>query len=214
MELEELKNARQAIKAPQESPGKTMNASDNAVDGLIAMLKTEDAKQLAALKRSRPLWWIAAACWAVVLVVVLVARVESSRPEDAAFPLKGLLALVFVGLAVGTYVHIKKLAAIDYTEPVTLFLRNAAKRYQFMSTPYLVLSILVTSVLALAASSVIVDVFDRYLGIHDDTAGSIAAFAFAALVYLFGYVVSKKAWMKTKGPMLNEIRRMQDELQG
>ena len=213
MELEELKNVRQSITAPLESSGKPMETSDSTVDGLIAMLKVEDARQLAALKRSRPLWWIAAACWAVVLVVVLVARVDSSRPEDAAFPLKGLLALVFVGLAVGTYVQIKKLAAIDYTEPVTLFLRNAAKRYRFMSIPYLVLSVVVTSVLALAASSVIEDVFDRYLGIHDDAAGPIAAFAFATLVYLFGYVVSKKAWMKARGPMLNEIRRMQDELQ-
>jgi len=214
MELEELKNARKTIKAPRVSSGQTMDASEHAVDGLIAALKAEDAKQLAALKRSRPLWWIAAACWTVVLAVVLVARVDSSRPEDAAFPLKGLLALVFMGLATGTYVQIKKLAAIDYTQPVTLFLRNAARRYQFMSTPHLVFSILVTAVLALAASSIIVDVFDRYLGIHNDAVGTATAFAFTALVYLFGYVVSKKAWMKARGPMLSEIRRMQSELQG
>ena len=183
-----------------------------AIDNVIEMLRSEDAKQLAALKRSRPFWRIAAALATFSCVGILLTKMASSQHVDPGFPLRGLVALVFLGLAAAISTRTKYLSSIDYTEPATLFLRKAGKRYQFMSTPYLVLSILIASILALAASVYIVDVFDRYLDIHDVSLGMVSSFTFTAFVYLFGFYVSKKAWKGTRGEMLEEIKKIQGDL--
>ena len=214
MELEEFKNSRHAMKAPLELPGEGTGVPQLAIDNVIEMLKTEDAKQLTMLKRARPLWMIAAVFWIVSSAGILLTGLESPRQLDSGFPLRGLIALIFLGLGAAFVVQTKKLSRIDYTEPASLFLRKAAQRYQFMSTPSLVLSIVITSILALACSMYIVDVFERYLDIHDASAGIVASFAFVAFVYLFGYFASKKSWKKTRAPMLEQIKKMQEDLQG
>lgn len=213
MELEELKSSRHAIKAPQESPEKTMGTPTSALSNLIEKLKTEDTRQLTMLKRAKPLWWVAAGCWVLVFVGILLTDVASSQRVGSGIPLRGLLALVFLGLAVGFTIQIQKLSAIDYAAPTSRFLRIAARRYQFMSTPYMILSVLVTSSLALAAAPYVVDVLERYCDIHDSIAGTVSTFAFVALVYIFGYYVTRKTWKKERAPMYEEIRRMQKDLQ-
>jgi hypothetical protein len=177
-------------------------------------LKNEDARQLKMLKRARPLWVIGAVFWGISSIGIVLTTLESSRQIDSGLPLRGLIALIFVGLSAALFVRIKSMSAIDYTEPASLFLRKAAKRYQFMSTPYLVLSILIASVLAWAASMYIVSVFERYLDIHDPSVGIIASFSFVALVFLGGYYASKKDWKKGSQPMLEEIKKLQEDLQG
>jgi len=213
MELEELKSRRHVLTVPTENAGTLTAASQQAVDSLIERLKAEDARQLASLKRARPLWWIAAAVWTVGVVVMLVAGAESSQRNSPTLLLQGMLALVFSGLAVALYVQLKRISAIDYTEPATLFLRKAARRYQFMTRFSVVLSLLLSGVMALAASIYIVDVFKRYLGVEDGLIGVVSTFAFVGLVYLFGYSVSKKGWKKTRGPMMDEIRGMLRDLE-
>ena len=213
MELEELKGLRDVIKAPVESPGGTMKTSHTAVTQLVEVLKVEDAKQVALLKRARPFWWIAAALWIFSSVGILLTQQASSQPIDSGFPLRASLAVLFSCLAVAFYLQIKKLSAIDYTEPVSVFLRKAAKRYEFMSTPYLLLAVFVSSVLALVASVYISDVFRRYFDIREASVGLAVSFAFVALVFLFGYYVSKKAWRRTRGEVLEQIMKVQVELQ-
>jgi MFS family permease len=214
MELEDLKNRRRIIQAPPESAGERMGTSQMSIDHLIEMLKTEDAKQLKALKHARPLWWIGAVLFVFSFVVILLSNLESTQQLSPGLPLKGLLALVFSGLAAAVFLQIRKSSAIDYTEPTSLFLQKTAKRYQFMSTPALAFSILIASVLAAAASLYIVDVFERYFGIHDATVGIAATFGFVALVFLFGFYVTKKDWKQTRGRLLDDIKKLQDDLQG
>ena len=120
--------------------------------------------------------------------------------------------LVFTGLAVALYLQIKKLGNIDYSEPVTLFLRKAVERYRFMSLRYFLFSILASSILALAASVYINNVLKRYFDILDTSVGIIISFVFVTLVYLFGYFASKRLWKSSKGPVLDEIIKMQKEL--
>ncbi len=189
-----------------------MKSSHTALGQLIEVLKVEDAKQAALLKRARPFWWIAAALFVFSSVGILLTQQASSPPIDPGFPLRASLALLFSALAIVFYVQIKKLSTIDYTEPATLFLRNAAKRYEFMSTPALLLAVLISAVLALVTSVYIVDVFRRYFNIHQASIGLTASFAFVAIVFLFGYFVSKKSWRKTKAPVLEQIAKMQAEL--
>ncbi len=186
-----------------------MKTSHTDLSQLIEMLKVEDAKQAALLKRARPFWWIAAALWVFSSVGILLTQQASSQPIDSGFPLRAALALLFSGLAIVLYVQMKKLSTIDYTEPVTLFLRKAAKRYEFMSIPNLLLAVLISAVLALVASVYIIDVFRRYFDIHDASVGLVSTFAFVAIVFLFGYFVSKKSWKKTKAPVLEQITEMQ-----
>jgi len=212
MELDELKGYRSILKAPAEGPGFMTGSSQSTLDSLIDTLKAEDAKQLAALKRAKPLWWIAAVLWAVSCVASLAAYLSADQQFGSGFPLRGILALIFSGLAVGLYIQIKRTSAIDYAEPSLAFLQKAAKRYRFISTPSLVVSLLLTAVLALAASSYIVDVFERYLGVQNPSVGILSTFAFVAIVYSFGFVVSKKAWSRARGQFLEEIRKMRDDL--
>jgi hypothetical protein len=212
MELDELKERRHLITAPRGRSGKPPDASQSGLDSLIEKLKAEDARQLASLKRARPFWWIAAALWIVVFLMIVLRGGEASLQENMALPLRGLLALLFSGLAAALYIQTKRLSALDYSEPVALFLRRAAKRYRFMTTPILVLSILICAVLALAASFYITYVFERYFGIHDRSVGTMSTFAFTGLVFLFGYLVTKRGWKKTRGPMLEQIVKMQNDL--
>ncbi|MCX6138071.1 MAG: hypothetical protein NTV54_11315 [Ignavibacteriales bacterium] len=214
MKLEDLKEHRYAIKAPQAKQEEAMNSIDSTVDNLIEVLKAEDAKQLKLLKKATPLWRIAAGLWLFSFVVAAIAMIDPSHHIDNTFPLKALIMLIFLGLAIGLHLQIKKLGTIDYAAPVTLFLHRAAARYQFMSAPYFVMSLVVTSLLASAASPYIIDVFRRYFDIHNALAGILTSFGFVAMVYLFGYFVSKREWKKSKGPILQDIRRMQKELQG
>ncbi len=213
MELDNLKEFRHVIKAPAELPGGVMNESQPALIRLIEVLKVEDAKQAASLKRARPFWWIAAALWTFSSVGILLTQQASSQQIDPGFPLRASLAFLFSVLAAVLFFQVKRLSTIDYTEPVTLFLQRAAKRYQFMSTPALVLAVLISAVLALVASVYIVDVFRRYFDIREASIGLAASFVFVALVFLFGYFVSKKSWKKTKAPLLEQITRMQADLQ-
>jgi hypothetical protein len=212
MELEELKNSRYAIKAPQELSGKTMGTTNDALSNLMERLKTEDARQLSVLRRAKPLWWIAAVCWVVASVGIVMTDLASPERFGSGISLRGLLALVFLGLAVGFTYQVRKLSAIDYAEPTSRFLQSATRRYKFMSTPCLVLSVLVTSVLALTASPYIVSVFERYFNVQNSPIGTVSTFAFVAAVYAFGYYVSRKAWKKERQPMFEEIRRMQEGL--
>ncbi len=213
MELDELKDYRHVIQAPVESPGGVMKTSHTALIHLIEVLKVEDARQAALLKRARPFWWIAAALWIFSTVGMLLTQQASSQQIDPGFPLRASLAFLFSGLAAVIFIQVKRLSTIDYTEPVTLFLRKAAKRYQFMSTPALLLAVLISAVLALVASVYIIDVFRRYFEIREASIGFAASFAFVALVLLFGYFVSKKSWKKTKAPLLEQIMKMQADLQ-
>jgi hypothetical protein len=213
MGLDELKEKRHLITAPSDRSGRTPESSQGSLDTLIEKLKDEDARQLAALKRARPLWWIAAGCWSVAFLMLILAGGEASLQNISTLPLRGLLALVFTGLAVALYVQMKRISAMDYSEPATLFLRKAAGRYRFMTTRVLVLSILISSVLALAASPYIIDVFERLLGIQDRFIAMISSFAFVGLVYLFGYYATRKAWKQTRGPMLEEIVKTLEDLE-
>ncbi len=213
MEIDNLKYYRHVIKAPVESPGEVMKPSQIAPTGLIEVLKAEDAKQAALLKRARPFWLIAAALWIFSAVGLLLTHQASSQQIDPGFPLRASLAFLFSGLAVVLFFQVKRLSTIDYTEPVALFLLKAAQRYQFMSAPALLLAVLISAVLALVASVYIVDVFRRYFGLHEDFVGLAASFAFVAVVFLFGYFVSKKSWKRTKAPLLAQITKMQADLQ-
>ncbi len=189
-----------------------MKTSHTTLSQLIEVLKVEDARQVALLKRARPFWWIAAALWVFSSVAVLLTRQASSQQIDAGFPLRASLAVLFSALAVVFYVQTKRLSRIDYAEPVSLFLRRAAKRYEFMSTPTLFLAVLISAVLALVTSVYIVDVFRRYFDVREPSVGLAASFAFVALVFLFGYFVSKKSWKRTRAPMLEQIMKMQADL--
>jgi hypothetical protein len=213
MELEELKSRRHVLTVPAEKSGTLTAASQRSIDSLIERLKAEDARQLASLTRARPFWWIAAAVWTAGVVVMLVAGVESSQRNSPTLLLQGMLALVFSGLAVALYVQLKRISAIDYTEAATLFLRKAARRYRFMTPFSFVLSLLLSGVMALAASTYIVDVLKRYLGVENDFTGIVSTFVFVGLVYLFGYSVTKKAWKETREPMLDEIREILCDLE-
>ena len=212
MKLEEIKKHRYTIKAPHAKKEETMNSADSTVDNLIEMLKSEDAKQMQSLKQALPLWGIGAGCWMFVTIVAFISMMETSAGFDAGFYLRSLLMLVFTGLAVALYLQIKKLGNIDYSEPVTLFLRKAVERYRFMSLRYFLFSILASSILALAASVYINNVLKRYFDILDTSVGIIISFVFVTLVYLFGYFASKRLWKSSKGPVLDEIIKMQKEL--
>ncbi|HAP36260.1 MAG TPA: hypothetical protein DCQ28_10070 [Bacteroidetes bacterium] len=212
MKIDDIKKQRFAIKAPHAKMETTMNNTEDSIDSLIEKLKSEDTKLMHSLKRALPLWGIAAGCSLFVTIVSFISIMGTSADFYAGIYLRVLLMLIFIGLTVAMYLQIKKLGTIDYTEPVILFLRNAVKRYRFISLPYFLFSIVASSILALAASVYFNDVLMRYFDVSDTSVGIIISFAFVALVYVFGYYATKSEWKKSKAAIFEEIKKMQKEL--
>lgn len=212
MELEELKNNHNKITVPPELQGIKMGHSDISIDNIIEKIKSEDDKQLKALKKAKYLWLAAAGFSLLSLLVILSSVLFSSYKIKAGIPLRLLLVIIFVGLAISIIYKIKELSSLDYSEPSYRFLQKAIKRYQFIRTPYLIFSIIVTIIIAFATSLYIVNVSSRYLGINESSLPVIITFIFIAAVYIFGYYVTKKEWRKTRAPLFDEIRKIQEDL--
>jgi hypothetical protein len=213
MKIDDIKKQRFAITAPQAKKEDGMNNTDSTVESLIELLKAEDAKQIRSLKKAFPLWAIAAGCWLIGTTAAFISMMETSGGIDTDFYLRGLLLFLFTGLAIALYLQIKRLNRIDYAEPVIHFLRKAVERYRFMSVPFFLFSIAASFILALAASVYINDVLLRYFDIANTAAGIVISIAFVALVYLVGFFATKRSWKESKGPVFEEIVKMQNELQ-
>jgi hypothetical protein len=212
MEFEEMKNKHNMLTAPMELSGGAIGDSKIYIDDIIGKIKSEDDKQLKALKKAKLLWLAAGVISLFSLLVILSSVLFSSYKIESGFPLRFLQALIFIGLSIAVIYKIKELSTLDYSEPAFQFLQKAKKRYQFIGVSYLIFSIIATLILAAAASMYIENVFERYLGITERFIPVITTFVFVTAVYLFGYYVSKKEWLKTRGPLFDEIRKIEEDL--
>jgi hypothetical protein len=150
MELEELKNRHNLITAPSGLTYGIINSSTKSVDHIIEKIKSEDDKQLKALKKAKYLWMAAGGLSLFSFIIILSNVLFSSYKIEAGIPLRFLLAIIFIGIAVSIIYKIRELSALDYSEPAYRFLQKAMKRYQFMRIPYMIFSIIATIIQVLS----------------------------------------------------------------
>jgi hypothetical protein len=209
MDLDSLKGKSRQVTAPAID---TMNvpAGVRSVDDLITLLKEGDERERKKLRKALPFFVIAAVIFVIAFVTVIA---PGDAPINSSMLLfRGILAVLYVFIAIAFWIRMRGIEKIDYAEPVRSFLAKAEKRYAFGSTKCYVLAFIVTLFLGYTASLYISDVFRRYFDIGDGSIGLVVTLLFSAAVYSFGFWATRKDWKKEKQEIWLQIRKMRGEL--
>ncbi len=209
MNLNDLKNRCQAVKAPAIPPA-TRDAAQ-PLNGLIGKLKALEAKEAQQLRKARPLWLIAAGTFLLMFVVLLGLPSATVRPARLWFG--GVLAAVYLLNAVLVGRKLWQLARIDYGESLRSFLDKAEARHQFMGPQQGWLAGSGLLVLGIASGVYFHDaLLRRYVGPEHEALG-IALYCLGYLaVCVAGFTFTYLDWKRDKAPLLAEIRQMKQEL--
>jgi hypothetical protein len=209
MNLNELKNRCQAVKAPALPPAKRDAAQP--LNGLIGKLKALEAKEAQQLRKARPLWLIAAAAFLLMFVALL--GLPAARVSPARLWFGGVLAAVYLLNAVLLGRKLWQLARIDYGESLRSFLDKAEARHQFMGPQQGWLAGTGLLVLGVVSGVYFHDaLLRRYVGPEHQALG-IALYCLGYLaVCAAGFTFTYRDWKRDKAPLLAEIRQMKRDL--
>lgn len=209
MDLDSLKQKSAQITAPPIN-GHNRPAGMRSVDDLITLLKESDEVERTKLRKSLPFFVIASVVFTVAFIAVLV-PVEGVV-NSSMLLLRGILAVLYVFIAIVFWTRMRGIAKIDYAEPVSSFLAKAEKRYAFGSRTTYVLAFIATLFLGYAASLNINDALRRHLEVTDGTIGLAATILFFIAVYAFGLWATRKDWKKEKQNIWLQVKKMREEL--
>jgi hypothetical protein len=210
MDLDSLRQKSAKVSAPPiDVPNVT--AGTSSIDDLIALLQASDEAERRKIRKSLPLFAIAAVVFTVAFIAVLlpIAGVVNS----SALLLRGILAVLYLSLLLVFWTRMRGIAKIDYAEPVSSFLAKAERRYAFGSRTSYVLAFIATLFLGYVAYFYVSDVAKRYFDINDSSIGLLVTLLFFTAVYAFGLWATRKDWKKEKGEIWLQIRMMRDELE-
>jgi len=209
MNLNELKHRHQAVKAPaipQDDRG-----SAHPLNGLIDNLKALEAKEAEQLKTARPLWLIAAAAFLLLFVLSLCLPSDTVSPARQWFG--GVLAAVYVLIAVLLGRKLRQLARIDYTESLRSFLDKAEIRHRFMGPGATWLA--GSGLLALGVAGGVYFT-DAILRRHVDPEHLVLGMVLYGLGYLLvctaGIAFTYRNWSRDKSALLAEVRKLKREM--
>lgn len=209
MDLDSLKQKSTQITAPAIN-GHNRPAGMRSVDDLITLLKESDEVERKKLRKALPLFAIAAAVFTVAFIALLVP--VAGVVNSSMMLLRGILAVLYVFIAIAFWTRMRGIAKIDYAEPVSSFLTKAEKRYAFGSRTSYVLAFIATLFLGYAASLYINDALRRHLEVTDGTIGLAATILFFIAVYSFGLWATRKDWKKEKQDVWLQVKKMREEL--
>ncbi|MHC1762785.1 MAG: hypothetical protein AB9869_00555 [Verrucomicrobiia bacterium] len=208
--FDEVRNRTRAVKAPSQPGGFPASAGD-AVTGLIDRLRTLEEQQAKALRAARPLWMVAAASYLLILAAMVVLPPNAVRPSQIAF--FGGLAGVFTLNAALLSRHLRRLAAVDYTESVASFLAKAERRFEFMSRGDRWISGVGLLVLGLASGVYVADtLIPRYVPVeYRSIALGLFGMGYVGLCAL-GLWLTYRRWRLDRSEAWSEIRHLRAEL--
>jgi hypothetical protein len=209
MDLDGLKDRVKSVRAPEPGSRGT-HKSARSLDDLIAMLKSEDEKERQNLKKTVPLWILAAAIFVVAFIVTVI--LPTDAPNASKIAMRAMLAILYVSIGVFMVRRLRALSKIDYDESVRLFIEKAEKRYVFGSTEYFIFAFVITIILAYVSHFYVQDVLYRYFNVVDSSIALGITLAFFMAVYVFGYAMTKKNWEKQRSPVLEEIRSLKSAM--
>ena len=209
MNLNDLKNRFQAVKAPTLPPATRDSAQP--LNGLIGKLKALEAREAQQLRKARPLWLIAAAVFLLVFVALLGFPAATVRPARLWFG--GVLAAVYLLNAVLLGRRLWQLARIDYAESLRSFLDKAEARHRFMGPQERWLAGSGLLVLGVVSGVYFHDaLLRRYLDPEHGALG-IALYCLGYLaVCAAGFTFTYRNWKRDKAPLLAEIQQLKQEL--
>lgn len=208
MDLDELKERTKNIKAPaaNSSEGHTIPAT------LIAELKEADEKRYKSLRKARTFFIIATGIFLFAFVAALSSFDVPSRDVETLVRQRGSILLIYLFVSVLYFLTVRRLSRIDYTEPMRQFLRNAERRYMFMSPGGAVVMVAGLIFVVVIAEIGYVPYLSRKFGTPtESTAIGFALFIIAVAV--MGTYFTWKDWRKDRAQIWRQIKKIREELE-
>lgn len=206
MDLDELKNRL------QESTTREPRAAGGEVESLVARLRAMEACEQDMLRKARVLYAVTVGLFAFVFVVLCL--VPSAATHGSRIVHQGVLLVVFGGLLLALRQRIGALTRVDYSQPVKAFLEGALRLHRLGPATWgeYTVTILGLIVLWLSGGYVLYEVyFTRLDPGRVPMALGLYTLGFMGVVVM-GCYFTWKNWQRDKGPVVDEIRRLQAAL--
>lgn len=197
MDFNKLSQKYKSIKSPTESQNLSQ-ASKSQTQGLLEVIKREDAKSRKQSKR----FYLITSITALVYVLVFIVNPDpdltlANRIAGGCFIVAAvILALLF------RKKH-KQLEKISYLSSPKTFLEHAKKRFQFWNLKqlWLVVIIILVDVASIISLS-------NYFDLLSQTKGIILYQLLFLGMLVFGFFMGKREWEKHKKPTFAKIEEM------
>lgn len=209
MELDELKNRARGLKAP-ESPGERSGNRGASFEGLLRKLKEEDAREQVRLRRAKTFFGIAALLYAAIFTLTWI--LPPDGPAGRSRLVLGLYTLIFVAIVTASVVRARRIAATDYSSSVGAFLKESERKYALVNWREIWLLVPLFIIATLTAGLGWMNAFARYFSHLDESTGLLAFVVLWLIACITAAAVGLFWWKKHQAPLLEEIRRLQNEL--
>ena len=210
MDVNELKNLCKSVKSPDVS-SQAMQGVAATTGSLIDRLKAQESAEAQRLKKARPLWLIAAACFLLMFVGMLCSPPAGLGPSRLLFG--GVLAAVYLLIVALVGNRLKYLTRIDYAAPLRVFLDEAQQRHRFMGFREFCLTSVALIVLGVASGLYVDDSLIRRFIPPEYHAFGIVFFCLGFLLLCAaGFGFTYRNWKRDKAPLLADIQKMKMEL--
>jgi phosphoglycerol transferase MdoB-like AlkP superfamily enzyme len=146
----------------------------------------------------------------MVMFIVIYSGAQSLQKEE----IKSGYGILIVGFSLILFYLFRKLLRnkkIDYSAPTITFLKNAEKRYRFMPFLDVVITIPLLALLITGGGIIVKESFTRYF--PGSFLPLVIYLIFMAGVVAFGFWASYRNWLRDKGEILEEIRKMRKEFE-
>ena len=198
MELDDFKRTGKA----DDLPGKKNEENGRInMDSFIEKLKARDEKD-----RKQIFTFIII----MVMFIVIYSGSQALQKEEIK-PGYGVLILGFSLILFYLLRNLFRNKKIDYSAPTITFLKNAEKRYRFMPFIDVVITIPLLALLITGGGIIVKVSFTRYF--PGSSLPLIIYLIFMAGVVAFGFWASYRNWLRDKGEILEEIRKLKREFE-
>ena len=146
----------------------------------------------------------------MVMFIVIYSGAQSLQKEE----IKSGYGILIVGFSLILFYLFRKLLRnkkIDYSAPTITFLKNAEKRYRFMPFLDVVITIPLLALLITGGGIIVKESFTRYF--PGSFLPLVIYLIFMAGVVAFGFWASYRNWVRDKGQILDEIRKIKREFE-
>jgi len=199
MELDDFKTINQPGKGPYNKDEKNKK---NPMDTFIEELKMVDAKD----RKTTRLFIIIMGMFVVIYSGKLVFYHGMLSDGFAILVLGFLLILLYM------FFRYRRLKRIDYAVPSIEFLKEATRRYRFMTVIDWIIIIPLLILLITGGAFIVYSSFLKYTG---SSPWPLAVyFLIMAAAVCVGFWVGIKNWKRDKSTIREKIRKMQQELTG
>ena len=123
-----------------------------------------------------------------------------------------LTTLIFTALVTASVVRARRLAATDYSSSVGAFLRESEKRYARVNWRAIWLFVPFFIIATVTAGLGWMNAFARYFSHLDELTGLVSFVVLYVSLCIVSAVTGTIWWKKNRKPLLDEIRRLREEL--